>query len=607
MRPPGDLAYHRSRAAHYRAVIDGTAEDSYDSPDVAYYFHLEQAGDWDLLRAELTARLEVVRSQRTEAELRADANAFDLVVRLVRCCEGAGDGAGARAWYGELRRFDHFLTVDRIVPRWDPSFIAPKDPEYEAKILNMEREAEARGEIALERRSSFAERMMQLGELAVRYGTAQEAGEIFEQGARLFEPYAFNVRFADTYLLHDLYLGLRAAENLKHLLMWLFLRDESFLVRERAFLLGRLGLMAGLEGKSARARRYFHEAGSLVEHEAEGERGRYPLMLARAALLFGRAGSTRDVNRISAEVVRALRDWYPSSPLGDWGCYGEHLRRVLVAAGQRPAAEALALEMAGRYEAEIPRYYDEVREAGVAGPSIVNPHLGLYFCRGFLGDREGALESLARAGESYRTLGSCVDTLWDDNLGAFKYGVTLTEHLRWKTLLGAGMDSREDVEAAMAAFRAMASLHRGSFRMGWMGEIIEDELYEFQQLLTTNRLKPLRSSGAETYVTIDEVAFLANAQQARVERSRPKDMKRALAVFRRRWSREGWSNAVVTELARVYREKGFDVTAWPEDALLGFKMLLDRGRSLDIVYSREFSERTIVGVLQATARGVIDS
>lgn len=604
MRLPGDVAFHRSQAAHYRAVLDGTEQDSYDSPETLYYFHLEQAGDWDPLKREIMAALERIRSRMPEDEFRANAEAFGLVVRLVRCCEARRDYDAAKRWFAELARFDRFLKVDRSIFPWDFSATLPRDAEYEEKIRTMDRELQARGEIPLERRQSFAERMMDLGGLAMTFAGRGEAETIFDQTARLFEPYAFNVKHAQTYLLHDLYVLLRRGGHVKHFLMWRFLQDESFLPDGRAFVLGRLGLVEGLSGRPQRARRYFLEAASLVETSAREERsGPRGLRFARATLLYSRAGERSAVDRSAGQAIHDLRMWYPDAPLGNWGSYGEPLRRVLVARGDFDAARQLAGEMVERYKAEVPTYFEAIHKAGVAASVLPNPYFGLYFCRAFLSDERGARDALEKAEETYRKLVTCAEAPWDYGYREWRHGAAICRHLRAMGVLSAGGASRGDTEAAMDAFRSLLQVTT----LGQNGVVLEEELYDFQQMLSRHKLDPLPMSGPTPYVEFDETSFLANLKQARIQRSRPKNMDKELQRFRRRWRHEGWSNEVLDELVTVYQRTGFDVTVWPRDALVGFKMLVERRRSLDIVYSRGFKENAIVAVLVGTARGVIDT
>lgn len=595
MRIARDDAFHTNRANELRSSLDN---DPSGLNRQEYIFHLERARAWKRLCDERETDLNA--SKAKSPGVFYESSAFHDIIPLIRYCLSEGDLDRARRWYEELKRFQPYLRKERTEGTWDFSDAFPRDEDYEDRIRSLEREVKARGEIPLSRREDFARRMVEFGDLAQRFEGAEEARSRYEQGARMLEPFAFVARGHWSFALPELYLRLRWLEPLKQYNLWLVLQSDN--AQTKALLHQRIAVLDILLAQTDRARAHLRTAAFLVEQVSPMKATIGPIWgLADAALLYARAGSDKPAQRLADEVLPTLHLWEDDKSWPAWSGAMEMRRRILLSAGRSDEARSVTRSLLERCLELAPGYVALVARRELDGYAL-DPHLGAAFCWETLGELDRAVDALRRAVSAYEELLDAKESVQEGREAGWEAMIIICTLLERKVSGRKNeLPPRDDEVHSLLSILGIQEMRL----QGLPRSILDDEILEWAQEFATRARAPLPWPQVVPYWSVDEDAFLEQAEES--ERSQdltlgPEEgLRKVIAATRK----EGWPEQAVRELVRLHEVRGFRVWGWPPQARGEFRNLVERGADLGWMFTLGFSEWAVIQTLIGSAQGVV--
>lgn len=281
------------------------------------------------------------------------------------------------------------------------------------------------------------------------------------------------------------------------------------------------------------------------------------------------------------------------------------MRRVYVASGRSREAASLAEGLIQRYRLESSDH-DALGEAYFRSwdPNVfrLEPYLGLAFCHESLGEWDSAIRDLCRAEDRFHSLLGSRESLSDGNRPLWETCI------RWCRSLVLGLRCRKreaTSEEAVFAFLEMAEFGGEGMGSGWLSWIAEDGVWQLHRMLIEAGIRPFVPEDVPLYFELDEEPFLSTLRRSRLKREGRRDMERELSEFARSSRREGLPEKVVRRLVELARERGYDVTVWPREALSGFQMLVEREIPFATVLPPNASEQSVVITLVGIGRGAV--
>jgi hypothetical protein len=622
MKIPIDKEAHLKKAEEYKIKIEN-GEDSFGDYEDSYLFHLTQAGAWNILIDKNLESLERMKTSLSEEQFYSNSNAFRLIYSLNTKYEKAGDKKNAKKMFLELLNFREALDFETAKREWDFSTIKPKDLNYEKRILELEKEFEMKKENPLKNRRSIGQRMKQLGDLALKYDYADNAIDFYLYGAKQLEPYVYNVKydFSDEYnLLRIFYFNVQHFQALKQLFIWRYSNTKKEYIHQKAIYLTKIGFINSIQKKFQNAEKYYilaaHYYLDFALKYSYSKLSRKVYNTCRAIFLFNRANKPDFISHYSKSIIPGLKELYHSKEIINSWVWGEYLKRIYKINNQEKEAKSIVNKMITNNEKDI-----EIISVNLENDqkNIIKNYidlgfryLSLGFCEEFLINYESSMIHFEKTEEYFNLIFNLRKDIWDhiENLDNWNLMIKLCQCIKTKIELKMKKKKSINIKKYVQSFLQLTEITDEYFRFflnGFNG-IVNEEQYDYYKLLIQYDPDIFNIKNYDhwnLYYKKDEVEFLKVIKEERKKHEKPKDMEKAIKDFKLKITREGWPQIVINEIMKLYYQKNFDITEWPEDALIGFKMVIENNQDLDFIYSEGYREDSIIGILIAIGKGVI--
>jgi hypothetical protein len=334
-----------------------------------------------------------------------------------------------------------------------------------------------------------------------------------------------------------------------------------------------------------------------------------------ALFLLNKANKPDFITHYSKQIIPELKKFYQSEEIYNNWIWGEYLKRIYQINNQEKEARSIANEIIAKNKNDIEIILEksENDEKNIIYNfiKIGFRHLSMGFCEESLHNYESSIKHFEKIEECYNLIFKLRKNPWDHIQELYEWDlmIKLSQCINSKIQLKMNLKKSNNIKKYLRSFFQLHEIVEFRFFLNFFEGIINEEQYDYYKLL--NKYDPDifnidNYKNWNLYYYKDENEFFKEIKEERKEYEKPKDMEKAIEDFKLKISGEKWPQKVIDEIMKLYYEKNFDITEWPEEALIGFKILMESNFDLDTIFAEGHNENAIIGTLVGIGKGVID-